>query len=139
MRAGLAFGEVVINTKKQIVVGQPIVDAYYVESIQEWAGGAFHQSFPYIGSNSALHDMDIPLKDGVTERPDRVLDWVSPLYWGTREQATEDIDKIRSFLGGAVSNSETEVIRRKYVNTLEFLNTRVSYWEGPKRFGSNIS
>ena len=44
LRAGLAFGECVIDPGNELYIGQPIVDAYRTEQAQEWMGGAFHPS-----------------------------------------------------------------------------------------------
>lgn len=44
LRAGLAFGECVIDPAHEIYIGQPIIDAYRTEQAQEWMGGAFHPS-----------------------------------------------------------------------------------------------
>ena len=44
LRAGLAFGECVIDPANELYVGQPIIDAYHTEQSQEWVGGAFHPS-----------------------------------------------------------------------------------------------
>ena len=44
LRAGLAFGECVIDPANDIYIGQPIIDAYRTEQAQEWMGGAFHPS-----------------------------------------------------------------------------------------------
>jgi hypothetical protein len=47
LRAGLAFGEVLVSSRKRILVGQPVVDAYQTEGVQEWVGGALHSSMPF--------------------------------------------------------------------------------------------
>jgi hypothetical protein len=44
LRAGLAFGDCVIDPANELYVGQPIIDAYHTEQSQEWVGGAFHAS-----------------------------------------------------------------------------------------------
>ena len=44
LRAGLAFGDCVIDPANELYVGQPIIDAYHTEQAQEWVGGAFHPS-----------------------------------------------------------------------------------------------
>lgn len=43
-RAGIAFGECVIDPTRHIYIGQPIIDAYHTEQAQVWMGGAFHPS-----------------------------------------------------------------------------------------------
>lgn len=44
LRAGLAFGECIIDPANELYIGQPIIDAYHTEQAQEWVGGAFHPS-----------------------------------------------------------------------------------------------
>ncbi len=44
LRAGLAFGNCIIDPAREIYIGQPIIDAYHTEREQEWVGGAFHPS-----------------------------------------------------------------------------------------------
>jgi len=44
LRAGIAFGECIIDPAKEIYIGQPMIDAYHTERAQEWVGGAFHPS-----------------------------------------------------------------------------------------------
>jgi hypothetical protein len=44
LRAGLAYGECIIDPAREVYVGQPIIDAYHTERAQEWMGGAFHAS-----------------------------------------------------------------------------------------------
>lgn len=44
LRAGLAFGECIIDPANELYIGQPIIDAYHTEQAQEWMGGAFHPS-----------------------------------------------------------------------------------------------
>jgi hypothetical protein len=54
LRAGLAFGECVIDPASELYVGQPIIDAYHTEQAQEWVGGAFH---PSCWRSPGLHDV----------------------------------------------------------------------------------
>ena len=44
LRAGLAFGQCIIDPANELYIGQPIIDAYHTEQVQEWIGGAFHPS-----------------------------------------------------------------------------------------------
>jgi hypothetical protein len=40
LRCGIAYGEAYIDTKEQIFVGRPFIDAYLLEEDQKWSGGA---------------------------------------------------------------------------------------------------
>lgn len=40
IRAGIAYGEVHIDTENSLFIGQPIIDAHLLEAAQEWAGAA---------------------------------------------------------------------------------------------------
>lgn len=44
LRGGIAFGECVMDREKMHFLGQPIIDAHLVETTQEWAGVALHDS-----------------------------------------------------------------------------------------------
>lgn len=44
LRVGVAFGGTVIDPRKGIYIGRPIVEAYITEQRQDWMGGAFHPS-----------------------------------------------------------------------------------------------
>jgi len=44
MRVGVSFGDCVIDSRHQIFLGQPIVDAYLTEKSQDWIGVALHDA-----------------------------------------------------------------------------------------------
>jgi len=83
LRAGLAFGECIIDPANEIYIGQPIIDAYRTEQAQEWMGGAFHPScWKRPGLHSVLSNgyegsavaYDVPVKTGHA-RLEYALNW----------------------------------------------------------------
>jgi hypothetical protein len=44
VRAGLAYGEAFMDSSNSIYVGQPIIEAYRLEKMQQWAGAALAPS-----------------------------------------------------------------------------------------------
>ena len=38
LRAGVAIGACIIDKRRKIYIGQPIIDAYQTESVQDWIG-----------------------------------------------------------------------------------------------------
>ena len=80
LRGGLAGGECYIDPVKQIVVGQPIVDAYLLEREQEWLGAAISMQrvrapSGFGGFGEPLVQYAVPTKTPVP--PDQLLavDW----------------------------------------------------------------
>ena len=83
LRAGLAFGDCVIDPASELYVGQPIIDAYHTEQAQEWVGGAFHPSCwrrPGLrdvlcrGYERSAVEYPVPVKPGA-EPLDYALNW----------------------------------------------------------------
>ena len=56
LRAGIAYGDAINQIgpkgRNNILIGQPIIDAYKTERVQNWMGCAFHQSCFDIIENS---------------------------------------------------------------------------------------
>lgn len=80
LRAGLAFGDCIIDPASELYVGQPIIDAYHTEQAQEWVGGAFHPScWRRPGLRDALSERSavkypVPVKAGA-EPLEYALNW----------------------------------------------------------------
>jgi len=72
LRGGIACGECYIDLDKNILVGEPIVDAYRLGRVQEWVGAALHPSckkaWPLVNEPRAMTDdftrCSIPVKKG---------------------------------------------------------------------------
>ena len=76
LRAGIGFGECCIDVDRQIFVGRAIVDAYEVESAQDWVGGALHPSVPFgIAYAGSLVKYAVPVKTGAAVVPEIALNW----------------------------------------------------------------
>ncbi len=91
MRGGLATGTGIMDRKRRIFVGEPILNAYHLSNQQAWMGCAVHKSVDVdslldhtgnhhlAGFNGQIYEYDrIPLKDS-SKRADTkyVLNWVS--------------------------------------------------------------
>ncbi|PKL39247.1 MAG: hypothetical protein CVV44_10315 [Spirochaetae bacterium HGW-Spirochaetae-1] len=56
LRGGISFGNIYYNNYKNILIGQPVIDAYNVEGNQKWIGCSFHKScFEY--DNTLKHPL----------------------------------------------------------------------------------
>jgi hypothetical protein len=44
LRGALAYGECVLDRDTRTFIGQPIIDAYKTEEIQQWIGASLHRS-----------------------------------------------------------------------------------------------
>lgn len=122
LRAGLAFGPVLVEERKGIVIGQPIVDAYLAEGLQEWVGGALHPSFPEDHISSEVR-YPVPTKSTGAIRLERAVDWITPAYGGTRKQKDQLLDRFRRKLVSNAETTQVEVIRQKYLNAVTFLDS----------------
>jgi hypothetical protein len=104
LRIGVAFGETYVDPERNIVIGQPLVEAFALEKAQEWIGGAF------------------PLKDNTSHSCAAALDWC-PVGTGDNAALEESLSRLRSAMAAYVSNTTDEGIRRKYLNTQIFCNS----------------
>lgn len=85
VRCGVAYGEVYIDQKDSIYVGQPLIDAIKLEQSQEWFGGALteraHQRIPNRFRTGEIYDWPVVEYD-VPVKPDP---HPIKLGWGTFE------------------------------------------------------
>jgi hypothetical protein len=101
IRAGVSFGEAHIDAQNDIYVGSGIIEAYQLEQIQEWSGGALADSaIEHVNRNSPwLVSYDVPVKLMSGQRTffrTLAINWTSgfhyrgrfDLYWlPSREEA----------------------------------------------------
>ncbi len=91
MRAGIAYGEVLINPRHSLYMGQPIVDAHLLEMSQNWIGGACDSSchlapgFHEACMESLVLWEEVPLKRGLCEM--FALNWPPGINSGTYDDA----------------------------------------------------
>jgi len=143
LRAGLAYGEVFVDSRKLIVVGQPIVDAHNVEESQDWVGGALHHSFPVpahaFGSVTAY---EVPTKLGANPLR-HAVDWTHnalfPLpEWGPQVARRISTGVLRT-LERRTDHGLSSSVRQKYNNAMLFLMAQRDYaargkaWRGKRR------
>ncbi|HEY0723068.1 MAG TPA: hypothetical protein VGD41_03550 [Pyrinomonadaceae bacterium] len=82
LRPGIGFGECYIDETKRTYLGRAIVNAYKVEKIQEWIGGALHPNCPAVeqmNQGEAYLDCvvkySVPVKAGSEFNLEFALDW----------------------------------------------------------------
>lgn len=130
IRLGMAEGPVVIDPGNNIYVGQPIVDAYELESAQQWIGGAIHSSVSKAdvlsGSHKNAVEYPVPLKNktcmGIA------INWF--YYTNVCEHTHAEIENWLKEMSGSVlsvphgkecNDDSKGGIKEKYENTEEFL------------------
>ena len=143
LRAGLAYGEVFVDSRKLIVVGQPVVDAHNVEESQDWIGGALHHSFPIPAhSFGRVTNYEVPIKPGANPLR-HAVDWTqSALHpdpeWGPQVARRISTGVLRT-LGRRADYGLPPSVRQKYNNTMLFLMAQRDYaakgmtWRGKRR------
>jgi hypothetical protein len=131
LRAGVAFGQTYIDIRKRIIIGQPVIDAYRLEKVQEWIGGAFHSSINREDVLRYGHAVQycVPVKPGTHGNTELAVDWVasqpaqlfSKTEGGRREQVLDWIDE-------NIATASSQVIRDKYANTRTFFEIQSKMW-----------
>lgn len=128
LRMGVAEGSVLIDSDSNIYVGQPIIDAYLLESQQQWVGGAVHPSF---GSGELLdsphHDLvryEIPLKENSQSQSELAVNWQYCTV-GSEDVSVDSLRKklctMREQARLDVTPEERNSVLMKYENSLRFL------------------
>jgi hypothetical protein len=97
VRGCIAFGEAILDSKRGVFLGQPIIEAARGESAQSWAGVSFGPSldrpeFSYLGDLRLVLPFEQQIKHGKSE-------WVTPLAldWPRRWRdkfKTDPIDQL---------------------------------------------
>ncbi|MGA9364148.1 MAG: hypothetical protein WBW16_07235 [Bacteroidota bacterium] len=112
VRAAVSYGAVFVDDENGIFVGYPIIEAYELQHLQNWSGGALAPSIEsripqHILSEQPLHwyftDYPVPLKDLDRKFTDvhLAIDWTrgihdfQPFPWSKKsaEPTTEDKNK----------------------------------------------
>ncbi|MBI3817450.1 MAG: hypothetical protein HY286_02075 [Planctomycetes bacterium] len=118
LRGGVSFGEIVVDTSRQMFVGPGLVSAHQLQSSQNWVGAAIDdsvvQAFPQLFSYCSIPDhifssllikYDVPFKDG-TSRQLHTINWRFNLVvkQGTRWLFPESLnDHAREKINNALS------------------------------------
>lgn len=130
LRAGVAYGPVVINARKHIVIGQPIIDAYLTEGAQEWVGGAIHESYPrFIGNYEFTYS--VPVKGETPWALARAIDWTMPARIADEETKTgsKSLPALERILQSAIATAHSERVRCKYANAAAFFAVVSEHWQ----------
>jgi hypothetical protein len=125
LRAGVAFGPVLIAKRGTVILGQPVVDAYLTEATQEWIGGAIHDSFPRYATSSGV-DFNVPTKGTEAMALTRALDWVTPEYAERREEKNAVRARLKDILVLGAASAKLSSVARKYANAISFFDNRMS-------------
>jgi hypothetical protein len=129
LRVGIAFGEMYIDERRNIIFGQTLVDAYLLEEAQDWVGGAFHSSVPLqlVKHDGAAVDYVVPLKADASIECCAALDWCLPYAF------VPDDDLRRSNQGSAerafasyLRQEMNETVKTKYMNARRFYESRLA-------------
>ena len=119
LKGAIAYGNIVVDLKRNLFCGKPIIDAYLLEEDLQYMGVVFHHSFEdqYRFLSKAEHDkLSEWIKDGMT-----------PFKYGTRSHLNLDYRIAGSRIIDVSKNVEYQRFQssgdaRKYVdNTLEML------------------
>lgn len=92
-RCGIAFGDALIDEKRNLHLGQPLIDAHKFSECQKWMGGGVHESVPekYIGPlkghDKEIYDHEIPFKDKCKDKYE--FDSKNALNWVKHHHTTE--------------------------------------------------
>ncbi len=129
LRGAIARGEMIIDQATMTFLGQPMVDAYVTEQVQEWIGVALHSSCAGLrGKIEGVVDWKVPVKDpfcaqvrSLFSKKTRRLREQMPkpllaVAWHHYLQHGEAVRKIETLRAGAGRDS-----KRKYDNTLKFV------------------
>lgn len=90
LRVGIGFGESYIDEATKTILGQAVIDAYLVESAQEWIGGALHPNCPVETLLDGTKDIDtivrypVPVKAGIEMNLEWALDWTEDVQISDR-------------------------------------------------------
>lgn len=83
LRGAIAYGECLIDEPKHLFIGQPIVDAYELETQQKWIGVAIHpnaeaglaQLLGWDLPTICLCEYSVPMKQTAQVKPGLAIDW----------------------------------------------------------------
>jgi hypothetical protein len=123
LRAGLAYGEVLLEPENDVFVGKPIVDAHLMETQQEWSGATLCDTaverLARAGLTPETHvwlkKYPVPMKNEADRIERMVIDWTFGMHlpfafqWSptSSEPSTED-------------EAQRPDVVRKYRNTKTF-------------------
>lgn len=130
LRMAIAFGETYVDPERNIVIGQPLVDAFELEKAQEWVGGAFHSSVPLdvIEGRGMAVRYPVPLKANSSHSCSAALDWC-PVDTGDNAALEASLSRLRAAMAAYLRDSTDEGVRLKYLNTQVFCNSRLGRQE----------
>lgn len=132
VRLGMAEGSVIIDPEHKVYVGQAIVDAYELESSQQWIGGAIHDSVckhdVLAGCHKNAVEYFVPLKKRAKKSSSIAVNWFyyTEVSEGTHEDIQNWLTEMRTHALSEVNANERkgrvcEELKEKYEQTERFL------------------
>jgi hypothetical protein len=89
LRCGVSYGEAFMDTENSLYVGNPLIDAYYLQQRQDWSGGALTQEaverLPVEARTGIYYadwfliPYDVPIKENKTIRT-LAIDWTISIH-----------------------------------------------------------
>lgn len=129
LRAGIGFGQIYIDARKRIIVGQALVDAHTAEASQEWIGGALHPGCPVESllrkPNLPIVEYPIPTKPSSDIRLLHALNWTDRAVGPGQAQLKRECgysprEAFEQALDHYISAQLSSPAARKYENTKRF-------------------
>lgn len=118
IRGALAYGDCILDTQKNILIGYPIVDAVVAESRQEWVGvGVLPSAAIALEGHSIVIPYDVPMKASKGPTPPETLRHALAWHWAEETPNAAQIYTTR------MMHSSEPPHRGKYENTLAFIST----------------
>lgn len=90
IRAGISYGDIFIDEKNEIYVGQPLIEAFKLEQDQDWSGGCLTDSAKNHIPKDAIEEFNwylihyyVPLKSKRGKSPEKKLavDWTRGIHF----------------------------------------------------------
>jgi len=143
LRCGIAYGDFLVDEKRNIHIGETLLDAYRFSESQNWMGGGIHSSVPeeYIeplkGFNKEIYEFEIPFKVD----PKCEFDSKNALNWVKHHPSSEDYVNYELYRKGPTLRDIGYHVRQhdwggadtKMKNTLEFVKEIDDAWNEKER------
>jgi len=142
LRCGIAFGDAIIDEGNNIIVGQPLIDAYDLSNCQQWMGGAIHPLVPteykkrLLGYGNELFKHQVPIEPK-EEKCSKFINLEYSLNWVKHHPSLPNFVYDRKRLGPTLLDIGGHVKRYKWEkkdnhakgrNTLNFVKTIDEAW-----------
>ncbi len=118
LHGALAYGDCILDTEKNILIGFPIVEAVQAERRQDWIGvGVLPTAAAVLEEHAVVVPYDVPMKSSEGPTPLEPLRHALAWHWAEETPNAAQIYTTR------MRDSSGEEHRSKYENTLAFIST----------------